>query len=105
MVDIKKWRELIEKSEANPSDDWKKTVISNEELTELLDTLKAAQEDAARDKMDAECFRWWVHEAANAPVGLAKAIMHCLTEDEYREVICGAMAAKNKAIDAARKSR
>lgn len=59
------------------------------------------EKDSAKNKVDAECFRWWVHEAAANPSLVAKAISHCITEDEYRDVICGAMEAKNAAIDTA----
>lgn len=72
-------------------------------LRQLLAEVDALREDAERNKVDAECFRWWVHEAAANPALVAKAIAHCITEDEYRSVICGAMAAKDAVIDAARK--
>lgn len=72
-------------------------------LRALLAELEAAREDARKNKVDAECFRWWVHEAAANPSLVAKAISHCITEDDYRQVICGAMEAKNAVINAARK--
>lgn len=72
-------------------------------LRALLAELDAAREDARKNKVDAECFRWWVHEAEANPSLVAKAISHCITEDDYRQVICGAMEAKNAVIDAARK--
>lgn len=118
MIDLKKLREKAEAANTaemwytksdlvSCSYDYDKAFIeqvSPSTVVELLDMLEAAQAQASSNKLDAECFRWWVHEAANAPVGLAKAIAHCITEDEYREVICGAMEAKNKAIDAAMRS-
>lgn len=73
-------------------------------LRQLLAENDALREDAERNKVDAACFRWWVHEAAANPSLVAKAsIANCITEDEYRAVICGAMNAKDQAIDAARK--
>ena len=72
-------------------------------LRALLAELDAAREDARKNQTDAECFRWWVHEAEANPGLVAKAISHCITEDDYRQVICGAMEAKNAVIDAARK--
>ena len=72
-------------------------------LRDLLTELDAAREDSRKNKVDAECFRWWVHEAAVNPGLVAKAIAHCISEDDYRKVICGAMEAKNAVIDAARK--
>lgn len=72
-------------------------------LRQLFAENDTLREDAERNKVDAECFRWWVHEAAVNPSLVAKAIAHCITEDEYRAVICGAMNAKDAVIDAARK--
>lgn len=69
----------------------------------LKQRIDALREDAERNKVDAACFRWWVHEAAANPSLVAKAICHCITEDEYRAVICGAMNAKDAVIDAARR--
>lgn len=103
MVDLKKLRES---STQLPKDFSSIALWVNAgEALELLDLLEAAQADAARNKIDAECFRWWVHEAAANPVLVAKAIAHCVTEDEYREVICGAMAAKDAVISAAMSSK
>lgn len=75
--------------------------LSSAMLNQLLERIAELEKDAAKNKVDAECFRWWVHEAAVNPSLVAKAISHCITEDEYRDVICGAMEAKNAAIDAA----
>lgn len=72
-------------------------------LRQLLAENEALREDAAKNRIDADCFRWWVHEAAVNPSLVAKAISHCTTEEEYREVICGAMSAKDAVINAARK--
>lgn len=74
-------------------------------LRALLSELEAAREDAKNNKVDADCFRWWVHEAEVNPGLVAKAIAHCISEDDYRAVICGAMEAKNDAINAARKGK
>lgn len=57
-----------------------------------------AVKKAMQDQIDAECFRWWDHEAAENPVGVAKSIAHCITEDDYRLVIVGAKMAKDAAI-------
>lgn len=115
MIDLKKLRELA--SATNQEEDW----VNANDLTDLawsadrnfiaecsptvviklIDQLEAAQRDAAQNKIDAECFRWWVHEAAANPILVAKAIAHCITEDEYREVICGAMEKRDAAIKAA----
>ena len=75
--------------------------FSSGDALDLIDLLEAVQRDAAQNKIDAECFRWWVHEAAANPILVAKAIAHCITEDEYREVICGAMEKRDAAIKAA----
>lgn len=79
----------------------RKLWIQAEDVVFLIDQLKAAQREAAQNKIDADCFRWWVHEAAANPILVAKAIAHCITEDEYREVICGAMEKRDAAIKAA----
>lgn len=102
MIDLKKLRSQMEdgvsgKGIANAA--------SCSEVLELLDMLEAAQKKSAQDRIDAECFRWWVHEAAANPVLVAKAIAHCITEDEYREVICGAMKKRDEAISAAMESK
>lgn len=52
--------------------------------------------------IDAECFRFWVSEAARNPVAMAKLIMHCTTEDEYRAAIIPCVEARKAAIDNAK---
>lgn len=79
-------------------------VVSANDVLLLIDQLEAAKKQAESNRVDAECFRWWVHEAAANPVLVAKAIAHCITEDEYREVICGAMRKRDDAIKAAMQS-
>lgn len=71
--------------------------------SEIESKLRALLEQQKKDSTDAECFRWWVHEAAANPALVAKAIAHCITEDEYRAVIVGAKVAKDAAIKAATK--
>lgn len=39
------------------------------------------------EAIDAACFRFWVSEAARNPSNMAKLIMHCTTEQEYRDAI------------------
>lgn len=95
-------REQIE-AEAQWCENWVKGADAADMLRQLLAENDALRDDAERNKVDAECFRWWVHEAAANPSLVAKAICHCITEDEYREVICGAMNAKDAVIDAARR--
>lgn len=65
--------------------------------------LRELLESQQKDQVDAECFRWWVHEAEANPVLVAKSISHCVTEDEYRLVICGAMQDAKAAIKMAKK--
>lgn len=45
----------------------------------------ASELDILRD--DAECFRFWVSEAARSPSATAQLIMHCTTEQDYRDAI------------------
>ena len=54
------------------------------------------------DALDAECFRFWVSEAARSPAAMAKLIMHCTTEDEYRAAITQCIDARKAAIAAAK---
>ena len=54
------------------------------------------------DALDAECFRFWVSEAARSPAAMAKLIMHCTTEDEYRAAITQCIDARKAAIEAAK---
>ena len=51
---------------------------------------------------DAACFRFWVREAAQSPCDMAKLIMRCVTEQDYRDVIMPIALAADKAIDAAK---
>lgn len=76
--------------------------VLRERIAQLEAQVQGLRDDAERNKVDAECFRWWVHEAAANPCLVATAIAKCVTEDEYRKVICGAMSAKDEAIYAAR---
>ena len=55
------------------------------------------------DALDAECFRFWVSEAARSPAAMAKLIMHCTTEGEYRAAITQCIDARKAAIAAAQK--
>ena len=87
-------------------DNAERTEAIKEELEQDLEAIRAklreVLDSSARDQIDAECFRWWVHEAAENPVGVAKAIAHCITEDEYRLVIVGAKMAKDAALKRAK---
>lgn len=53
---------------------------------------------------DAECFRFWVREASCNPVGIAKLIMHCDTEQDYRDAILPCITKAGSAIDAAKEA-
>ena len=57
------------------------------------------------DARDAECFRFWVSEAARGPAAMAKLIMHCTTEDEYRAAITQCIDARKAAIAAAKENK
>lgn len=62
---------------------------------------KGVSDVATQESKDAACFRFWVSEAARNPSNMAKLIMHCTTEQEYRDVILpvvlGAQAVIEKA--------
>ncbi len=53
---------------------------------------------------DAECFRLWVREAAQAPSAMATLIMRCTTEQEYRDAIMPCVHKANAAIFKASKA-
>ena len=55
-----------------------------------------AENEALRT--DAECFRFWVREAACAPGDMARLIMKCVTEQDYRDAIIPAISAARAAI-------
>lgn len=57
-----------------------------------------AENEALR--IDAECFRFWVREAAQAPGAMATLIMRCTTEQEYRDAIMPVMMKSKAAIRA-----
>lgn len=58
-----------------------------------------AENEALR--IDAECFRFWVREAAQAPGAMASLIMKCTTEQEYRDAIIPVMMKSKAAISRA----
>ena len=73
-----------------------------EELKNVAKRIDSENDDLRRD---AECFRFWVREAEASPSAMAKLIMNCRTEEDYRNIIEPlAMAAQN-AIDAAMKDK
>lgn len=61
-----------------------------------------AENEALR--VDAECFRFWVREAAQAPGGMASLIAKCVTEQDYRDAIMPCVHRANAAITRARRS-
>ena len=58
-----------------------------------------AENEALR--IDAECFRFWVREAAQEPGAMATMIMRCTTEQEYRDAIIPVMMKSKAAISRA----
>lgn len=63
-----------------------------------------AEAQKQRD-IDAECFRFWVSEAARSPAAMANLIMNCTTEDEYRAAIIQCIEAREAAIAAAKENK
>ena len=51
---------------------------------------------------DAECFRFWVREAAQSPGDMAKLIAKCVTEQEYRDAILPIATAASRVISTAK---
>lgn len=63
------------------------------------DFAKAVIAEAQKQRdIDAECFRFWVSEAARSPAAMANLIMNCTTEDEYRAAIIPCIEARESAI-------
>ncbi len=67
--------------------------------------LDAALLEVERLRKDAACFRFWVREAAVNPCDMAKLIMRCTTEQEYRDAIEPLATAAEDAIRAAMKGQ
>lgn len=49
MIDLEKLRELAEKSERNPNDDWKSIIVSSSDIFDILDHI-AALEDEVKEQ-------------------------------------------------------
>lgn len=71
---------------------------ANEDLDSALLEIELLRKDAA-------CFRFWVREAAVNPCDMAKLIMRCTTEQEYRDAIEPLATAAEDAIRAAMKGQ
>lgn len=70
------------------------------------DFAKAVIAEAQKQQdIDAECFRFWVSEAARSPAAMANLIMNCTTEDEYRAAIIPCIEARKSAIAAAKEMK
>jgi len=65
--------------------------------------LRRLQAENEALRIDAECFRFWVREAAQAPGAMATLIMRCTTEQEYRDAIMPCVHNANAAISKASK--
>jgi dimeric dUTPase (all-alpha-NTP-PPase superfamily) len=61
--------------------------------------LKAENEEL---RTDAECFRFWVHEAWHSPSDMARLLSKCETKQDYINAIIPMIEASRSAIDAAR---
>ena len=80
-------------------------VYTEQQVRELLARDLGAAPHPKTDALDAECFRFWVSEAARSPAAMAKLIMHCTTEDEYRAAITQCIDARKAAIAAAKENK
>jgi len=65
-------------------------------------TLLVNRSEYSAYKVDAECFRLWVHEAWNSPGDICRLLMNCETPADYRAklipLIEGQRAAIGKAM-------
>jgi len=80
--------------------------MANDEwpLMERFAELVAAPLKAENDELrtDAECFRFWVHEAWHSPADMARLLSKCETKQDYIDAIIPMIEASRAAIDAAR---
>lgn len=92
--------EPLRKAAPDKSDGWHLVSKSTQKrLAAKWGFVPASALDAERE--DAECFRFWVSEAARAPGAMAKLITHCTTEQEYREAILPVARKAREAMQAA----
>lgn len=70
-------------------------------ILEAADELRRLEAENEALRIDAECFRFWVREAAQAPGAMAALIMRCTTEQEYRDAIIPVMMKSKAAISRA----
>lgn len=75
------------------------------EYKAAAEALKEQAAEIERLRKDAACFRFWVREAAVNPCDMAKLIMRCTTEQEYRDAIEPLATAAEDAIRAAMKGQ
>ena len=54
-----------------------------------LEIVRSLKDNNSFEKLetDAKCFRFWVQEAEHNPASMAKLIMYCHTEQDYRDAI------------------
>lgn len=90
--------EEISDLQCSTEDAAKKIAAAADELLRLH-----AENEALRK--DASCFRFWVREAAVNPGDMAKLIMKCTTEQEYRDAIEPLATAADDVIRSAMQSR
>lgn len=74
-------------------------------MREAAEVLEAQAREIERLRKDAACFRFWVREAAVNPCDMAKLIMRCTTEQEYRDAIEPLATAAEDAIRTAMKGQ
>lgn len=82
------------------TDEVYKAMLSASPTTDTINVDRAEYEAM---KADADCFKFWVSEAARNPINMAKLIANCTTEQEYRDAIMPCINFANQAIDQARK--
>jgi hypothetical protein len=64
--------------------------------------LRRLQAENDELRTDAECFRFWVHEAWHSPADMARLLCRCETKQDYIDAIIPMIEASRAAIDAAR---
>jgi hypothetical protein len=96
--------ELIERLNAS-SRWWFDRGVKNSVDADAIAALEAQAREIEGLRKDAACFRFWVREAAVNPCDMAKLIMRCTTEQEYRDAIEPLATAAEDAIRAAMKGQ
>ena len=69
----------------------------------IADEIRRLQKENQELRMDAECFRLWVHEAWHSPGDICRLLMNCETPEQYHQKLLPIVAARKAALATAMK--